>query len=293
MRTDTSQTTIDQLELPPGRKLVDYPDLDLPDGGLFKPRAATTRNGQPETVICAIANADLDRGLTKDITAARQVLGVRLIIHLRPMAGCALIGRRNQTAFRYQFTSDDLDLGAFRLSMRVLCDLYEMPATSGWSDIPLSGLALPQFADLDSFLAWWDLYPGKEKFELHDGQVRLLTRSAAALRSNLLMGLEKCLPDSHVALSGILVRVTDRTAICPDIAIGPMAPSDPSFLSATAAILIGQDAENDPDLSERRTALESRGVKVIVAEAEKAISSNWTVDTLQVEALLQEVLSLI
>jgi len=154
-------------------KWVEHPTLDLPDGASFVPRAAIFEAELSKVVICTFPNHEMEKGLTTDINAARAVDTADLLIHLRSHAGSSLVGLRDGGKFRYVFAPETVKLGPLTMSISDLCKQLPNEQRDGWDDLPLTGSDLPKFDDMESFLNWWDFYPGKQRFEIINGQVHL------------------------------------------------------------------------------------------------------------------------
>jgi len=143
-------------------------------GRPFVPRAGVYRKADCIAVICTFPNYAMERGLTTDITYAQNIVSAQNLIHLRPHAKSSFVGTRNLGEEPvYEFGPEVVSIDGVALSISDLCSSLPTDNRDGWNDCPLGGLDLPRFGDLESFLNWWDFHPGKQKFEIIDGQVHL------------------------------------------------------------------------------------------------------------------------
>ena len=251
---------------------VDHPNLILSDGSKFSPRVATLEAGKPKIVICTFPNHEMEKGLTTDIKAARSIKTADLLIHLRSHAESSFIGLRDGNQFRYEFAPENIDLGPVSVLVADLCRMLPTEQRSGWNDNPLSGRDLPSFDDMESFLNWWDFHPGKQSFEIIEGQVVLtkgFTKDSfgpAALRGMFGVAAREVVQKPYHAFKGLLVRLNETTALCPDLVICKWDGSDNPFVDAKAAVIFQRPNLTTKELEKRVEWLKNVGVDVAILD---------------------------
>lgn len=243
----------------------DEPEFAVSDGSSFQPRGAIFREDKPVAIVCVVPNDHIEPGLTTDLCAARDVPMIQHIIHLRPQANTALVGTRIADNFRYRFTDQSVAIKGTTLSVKDLSTALSVDYQPGWTDLPLSGRNLPTFADMNSFLSWWDFYPGKQRFEIEEGQVVLVERLSAPSgeTAELLGALRNQIPDHLIALPNMLVRVDDLTAVCPDISIAIKPVAREAFVDAKIAIF-ASDSCNSSKARNRALLVEKSGTQALI-----------------------------
>lgn len=258
-----------------GLRWRDYPVLQMSDGHPFIPRAGVFQDQDCIATICTFPNHAMERGLTTDITNAQRVSSAKTLIHLRPLTGASFVGMRLDSNMpRYQFGSETVTLAGETFRTSDLCASLPTDNRSGWNDYPLGGGDLPSFGDMDSFLSWWDFYPGKQRFEIINGQVFLAqgfperTNGPPGFRGNLSRAAGTLEPKNLSSFHGLLVRVGSTTAICPALVFCNPPTLDGPFVYARASILIIRPDWTEGDIRIRVNNLRDTGSQVAVLDVE-------------------------
>jgi Uma2 family endonuclease len=214
------------------------PDIAAGSPGTFEGLLAT-----PQLVCEVMEGGSLDLDLGVKIDGWRAATSVDHALWIDPDRRAALHMRRRGARCAFRFYEDgalELDALGVTLDLAALVGSAEVPAAIGetrapYTDVPLSGARLPRFADVEDFLAWYDIVPGKQRFELLHGAVRFADMRAPGslggravpagasllrLRQRLQESLQALCGPEHAALSsGLLVAIGADAALCPDVMV--------------------------------------------------------------------------
>ena len=245
-------------------KLVvsDHPHDARLDGTRFAPRAEIIGGQGRRSLVCLVPPDTPERALTQDLMMAREGTGAEQIIHLRSDAGVALVARRLGNGFRYQVTDTTVAIGRHQVPVIDLCQRFPVARRTGWNDLPLSGQGLPTFFDLESFMSWWDFVPGKQRFEMLNGQVHLVPRPSPAAQDgvSLEVELKTALPAAFFAIPNMLFRASALSALHVPVSICRKPLADGPFVEPAAAILRVWDTTLKRDVLERVALLQNRSI---------------------------------
>ncbi|WP_299288484.1 hypothetical protein [uncultured Tateyamaria sp.] len=236
--------------------ICDDPIVARRAGTRFAPRAEIIDEQGRRALICLVPPDNPELALTEDVMTAREVAGAAQVIHLRSDAGVALVARKLGSGFRYQMTNTTVAVGGHQIAITDLCERFPVARRTGWNDLPLSGQDLPTFFDIESFLSWWDFVPGKQRFDMLNGQVHLVPRPSPAAQNGVPLEAElnMALPAPFFAIRNLLFRASALSALLIPISICRSPLVDGPFVKPVAAIYPVWDATS------KRFALERVGL---------------------------------
>lgn len=276
------------------------PDIAAGSPGSFEGLLAT-----PQLICEVMEGGSLDLDLGVKIDGWRAATSVDHALWIDPDRHVALHMRRRGARCAFRFYEDgalELDALGVTVDLAALAGSAEVPAVTGetrapYTDVPLSGARLPRFGDVEDFLAWYDIVPGKQRFELLRGAVRFADMRAPGslggravpagacllrLRQRLQESLQALCGAEHAVLSsGLLVAIGCDAALCPDVMVAarPGPADDGPFVDPVivAEILTPASAARDATLK-LDAWLGRRGVRwvLLVDPEERALMAYET-----------------
>ncbi|GGX66302.1 hypothetical protein GCM10007385_39410 [Tateyamaria omphalii] len=260
--------------------ISDRPIVGGQDGSRFKSRAEVVDEQGTRTLIYLVPPDDPGPALSQDVMAAREEAGAGQIIHLRSDARVALVARGLGDGFRYQMTDRTVAIGAHQIAIIDLCQRFPVARRTGWNDFPLSGQDLPAFFDTESFLSWWDFVPGKQRFEMVNGQVHLVPRLPPAAQNGFQMEseLKRSLPPSFFAIPNMLFRAGALSALHVPVSICRKPLADGSFVDSAAAMYRAWDAPSKRVALDRVALLQNRSIPCAIFDRITGVwrSGDWS-----------------
>ena len=259
----------------------DHPHDARLDGTRFAPRAEIIDGQGRRSLVCLVPPNHLEPALTQDVMMARESTGAEQIIHLRPDAGVALVARRLGGGFRYQLTDTTVVIGEYEIAISELCERFPVERRRGWNDLPLTGQGLPSFFDLESFMSWWDFVPGKQRFEMLNGQVHLVPRLSRATQDGgfLEAALKRALPAPYHAISNMLFRAGALSAVHVPISICSKPLSEGPFAEPAVALYRVLDTASKRVALDRVAFLRDRSIPCAIFDDSTGVwrSGDWSV----------------
>lgn len=243
----------------PSLRIATMDDVLVPDITVVPEGRAGTDGMARDPILVAEIISFHTQGddLTVKLAGYRTIPSLRHIIVLDAERGRCMVARREGDDFRFEFlTKGPLALDAFELHIDLseFCDLpdlsrgydheeaqaeYERAKAAGniegYTDLPLPDRHLPRFGHVDDFMAWYDVIPGKQRFELIDGQTYFARPhqakdfepidgfpygTASQLGPAVTFALGK--PEQgrwRSYLGGLLTRIDERTTLSPDVSV--------------------------------------------------------------------------
>jgi Uma2 family endonuclease len=270
-------------------------DVLKPDIAVVPAPSDGSRPMEPLLVCEVLDRGSLDFDLAVKLDAWRGAPTVAHALWIDPDRGAVLHMRRRGGRCAFRFYDEgviDLDALGAEVDVRALAAAPDAAVTSNddwdrdrgpFTDLPLSGWRLPRFDDVDDFLAWYEIVPGKQRFELVRGAVRfgdmrepmpigrdpgLAGAQRLQLRQRAQSMLhELCGPGQTVLSGGLLVAIGPDTALCPDLAVveGSTIDCDASFIEPVIVVEILTPASAARDATVKLDAyLGRRGLRWIV-----------------------------
>ena len=241
--------------------------VSLENGATMRVDAALFDGDRVSAVVLTIPSYEMDAGFTQKLMAARLIPGLDCAIHVRGHVDMVLVARKRGEKITYRTESRQVAVGQHILRVSDILTRFPVTSKPGWSDLPLSGVALPHFDETESFLEWWDFYPGKQRFELIDGQVHLVPRlRPAAELSNMVFGLHGALaPTGLDAISYQLVKAGPLTVLCPSIVIYAGKGED---FRDTRAVILFRDPGMETYFETRASRFQQAGIDVTIFDTE-------------------------
>ncbi|WP_333834905.1 Uma2 family endonuclease [Rubrimonas sp.] len=275
-------------------------DVLRPDIAIAPPPASHQPLIAPALVCEVLDRASCDLDLAVKVDAWRAAPSVDHAMWIDPDRGGLLHMRRRGARCVFRFYDDgvlDLDALGVVVDVHALAEASDASTSARtderrpYTDLPLSGRRLPRFADVDDFLAWYEIVPGKQRFELVRGAVRFadmrdpapegrspgLAVGLLRFRQKLLSMLQKACGPGLAALSGgLLVAIGSDCALCPDLVVveGPIGNDDTSFVEPLIVVEILTAGSAARDATVKLDAyLGHRGIRwvLLVDPSERAV----------------------